>query len=64
MKDYDLPEYDAGVITSSKSLAKFYDSVWVFMMIQRKSVIGPWANLRLLNTNNIEIEDLPLPLKI
>jgi len=61
IKEHDLPEYDAGVITSSRALAEFYDQT-VSINPDYKGVSN-WIMvefLKLLNTENIEISEAKL----
>ncbi len=61
IKTHDLPEYDAGVITASKSLAEFFDATVLQYKDAKK--VSNWLMvelLRLLNASNIEIEDSPI----
>ncbi|MEW6661045.1 MAG: Asp-tRNA(Asn)/Glu-tRNA(Gln) amidotransferase subunit GatB [Bacillota bacterium] len=57
IRDYGLPAYDAGVITSSKALADFFDKSVAFYPDAK--TVSNWVMgelLRLLNANNMEIE--------
>jgi len=61
MSDYGLPEYDAGVITSSKALADFYDACVV--KYDNPKEVSNWVMgelLRLLNANGMEVQDSPI----
>ncbi|NLO89141.1 MAG: Asp-tRNA(Asn)/Glu-tRNA(Gln) amidotransferase subunit GatB [Clostridia bacterium] len=61
IRDYGLPEYDAEVITSSKALADFYDEC--VDIYDNPKEISNWVMgelLRLLNANNMEVEDSPI----
>lgn len=56
IEEYNLPEYDAGVITSSKSLADFFEECIKYY--PNAKTISNWIMgdlLRLLNSHNIEI---------
>jgi aspartyl-tRNA(Asn)/glutamyl-tRNA(Gln) amidotransferase subunit B len=58
IKEHGLPEYDAGVITSSRALAEFYDKT-VSLHPDYKAVSN-WIMvelLKLLNAENLEITD-------
>lgn len=58
IKEHGLPEYDAGVITSSRALAEFYDKT-VSLHSDYKAVSN-WIMvelLKLLNAENLEITD-------
>lgn len=57
--DYDLPEYDAAVITSSKELADFFDAA--VAKYGNGKEVSNWVMgelLRLLNSNAMEMEEL------
>lgn len=59
MKDYDIPEYDAGVLTQSKELADFYEETVKY--IDDPKQVSNWIMgdvLRRINDEEIEIEDL------
>jgi aspartyl-tRNA(Asn)/glutamyl-tRNA(Gln) amidotransferase subunit B len=61
VEQYELPEYDAGVITASKELADFFEGA-VAVSSDYKSVAN-WVMgdlLRYLNVANIEVKDLTL----
>ncbi|KUK10328.1 MAG: Aspartyl/glutamyl-tRNA(Asn/Gln) amidotransferase subunit B [Clostridia bacterium 41_269] len=61
IRDYGLPEYDAEVITRSKALADFYDEC--VKIYDNPKEISNWVMgelLRLLNANNMEVEDSPI----
>lgn len=61
VKQYDLPSYDAEVITSSKTLADFFEQC--LEHYENAKTISNWVMgelLRLLNANNLEIEDSPI----
>jgi len=62
VESYGLPDYDAGVITSSKDLADYYDRV-VALYPDAKTVSN-WIMgdfLRLLNANDLEPCQSPVP---
>lgn len=59
MEEYGLPEYDAAIVTSSKKLADFFDAA-VAKYDDGKEVSN-WVMgelLRLLNANNMEMDEL------
>ncbi len=61
VSDYDLPEYDAGVLTSSKALAEYFESC-VDLYNQPKA-ISNWIMgdlLRELKDKDKEIQDCPV----
>lgn len=58
MDDYDLPEHDADVITGSRKLADFFDAAMA--EYNNGKEVSNWITgelLRLLNANNMEIEE-------
>lgn len=59
VKEYDLSEYDAGIITQTKELALFFEDT--FKYINDTKLISNWITgdvLRGLNDEDLEIEDL------
>ena len=59
IKEYDLPEYDAGVLTQSKDLALFYEETVKYFNDPKQ--VSNWIMgdvLRRLNDEEIEVEDL------
>lgn len=61
MEQYGLPEYDASVVTSSKKLADFFDAA--VANYGNAKEVSNWVMgelLRLLNTNNMEIDESPI----
>jgi len=59
MEDYGLPEYDASVVTSSKKLADFFDAA--VSKYGNGKEVSNWVMgelLRLLNANDMEIDEL------
>ena len=59
IKEYDLPEYDAGVLTQSKELSLFYEDTVKYAKDPKQ--VSNWIMgdvLRRLNDEEIEIEDL------
>jgi aspartyl-tRNA(Asn)/glutamyl-tRNA(Gln) amidotransferase subunit B len=61
IRDYELPLYDAGVITSSKALADFFDQS--LALYPDPKIVSNWVMgelLRLLNANNLEIAEVKI----
>jgi aspartyl-tRNA(Asn)/glutamyl-tRNA(Gln) amidotransferase subunit B len=61
IKDYQIPEYDANVLTSDRNLAKYFEDVVELHNSPKK--ISNWMMtelLRLLNDNDMEICDLKI----
>ncbi|ACB09882.1 MULTISPECIES: Asp-tRNA(Asn)/Glu-tRNA(Gln) amidotransferase subunit GatB [Thermotoga] len=61
MREYDLPEYDAKVLTSSKELAEFFEEC--VKVVNRPKDLSNWIMtevLRELNERNIEITESKL----
>ena len=61
IEDYELPEYDASVVTSSKKLADFFEAV--VSKYGNAKEISNWIMgelLKLLNANNMEIDESPI----
>lgn len=59
IKEYALPEYDAGVLTQSKELAQFYEETNKYAKDPKQ--VSNWVMgdvLRRLNDEEMEIEDL------
>ncbi len=59
IEEYDIPEYDAGVLTQSKELADFYEETVKY--IDDPKQVSNWIMgdvLRRINDEEIEIEDL------
>lgn len=59
IKEYGLPEYDAGVLTQSKELAQFYEETNKYAKDPKQ--VSNWVMgdvLRRLNDEEMEIEDL------
>ncbi|NLJ98879.1 MAG: Asp-tRNA(Asn)/Glu-tRNA(Gln) amidotransferase subunit GatB [Tissierellia bacterium] len=59
VKEYDLPEYDAGVLTQSRELASFYEETVKHGKDPKQ--ISNWVMgdvLRRLNDEDLEVEDL------
>ena len=58
---YKIPEYDAGVLTSSKALSEYYERC--VELFPNPKVVSNWVMgdiLRELKTENIDIKDCPL----
>jgi aspartyl-tRNA(Asn)/glutamyl-tRNA(Gln) amidotransferase subunit B len=61
VEEFGLPEYDAGVITSSKALADFFDKC--LEGYDKPKIVSNWIMgelSRLLNANDLEVEDCPI----
>ena len=61
IEEYSLPPYDAGVLTSSRALADYYEECVKGYHDPKK--VSNWVMvelLRLLNTNNVDIKDSKL----
>jgi aspartyl-tRNA(Asn)/glutamyl-tRNA(Gln) amidotransferase subunit B len=61
VEEYGLPEYDAGVVTSSKKLADFFEAC--VEKFGSPKEVSNWVMgelMRLLNANNMELEDSPV----
>ncbi|MBW4827598.1 MAG: Asp-tRNA(Asn)/Glu-tRNA(Gln) amidotransferase subunit GatB [Clostridiaceae bacterium] len=59
MKEYDLPEYDAGVLTQSKALAAFYEETVEYSKDPKQ--VSNWVMgdvLRRINDEELGIKDL------
>lgn len=59
MKEYDLPEYDAGVLTQSKALATFYEETVKYSKDPKQ--VSNWVMgdvLRRINDEELDIKDL------
>lgn len=65
VKEYHIPEYDAQVITTSKSLANYYEEC--VRLYPNPKVISNWVMvelLRRLKTDDREIEECPVSPKL
>ena len=61
VEEYGLPEYDAGVVTSSKKLADFFEAC--VEKFGNPKEVSNWIMgelMRLLNANNMELNDSPV----
>jgi len=61
VKEYDLPEYDADMLTQSRSLASYYEEAVKLSGLPK--VVSNWMMgelMRLMNADNREIEDCPI----
>ncbi|HXH08169.1 MAG TPA: Asp-tRNA(Asn)/Glu-tRNA(Gln) amidotransferase subunit GatB [Alphaproteobacteria bacterium] len=59
--EYGIPEYDAGVLTSSKALADYYEAC--VQQYPKPKVVSNWLMvelLRALNRDGIEVEQSPV----
>ena len=63
VKEFELPEYDANVITSAKPLAEFYEKA-VAKSAGEPKLVSNWLMtevLRMLKVSEKEIEECPFP---
>jgi len=61
VKDYSLPEYDADMLTQSRAMADYYEKA--VQLSGQPKIVSNWIMgelMRLLNTENKEIEDCPI----
>ncbi|MBE3036789.1 MAG: Asp-tRNA(Asn)/Glu-tRNA(Gln) amidotransferase subunit GatB [Candidatus Atribacteria bacterium] len=61
IKNYQIPEYDAEILTSSKALGDFYEKST--SLYSNSKVLSNWIMgelIRYLNENKVEIEDSPI----
>jgi aspartyl-tRNA(Asn)/glutamyl-tRNA(Gln) amidotransferase subunit B len=61
VKDYSLPEYDADMLTQSRAMADYYEEA--VQLSGQPKIVSNWIMgelMRLLNTENKEIEDCPI----
>jgi aspartyl-tRNA(Asn)/glutamyl-tRNA(Gln) amidotransferase subunit B len=61
VREYQIPEYDAGVITTSKALADYFEEC--VRLFPEPKQVGNWVMgdlLRMLKEDDKEVEDLPL----
>ncbi|MBU4601523.1 Asp-tRNA(Asn)/Glu-tRNA(Gln) amidotransferase GatCAB subunit B, partial [bacterium] len=61
IKNYQIPEYDAEILTSSKALGDFYEKAT--SLYSNSKVLSNWIMgelIRYLNENKVEIEDSPI----
>ena len=62
ISEYGLPEYDAGVLTSSKELSDFFEEA--AKESQNVKAVSNWIMgdmLRILNERNLEVAQIPFP---
>jgi aspartyl-tRNA(Asn)/glutamyl-tRNA(Gln) amidotransferase subunit B len=62
IRDYEIPEYDAEVLTSSKSLANYYEAC--LRIYAQPKIVSNWIMselLRELKRDEREIEECPVP---
>jgi aspartyl-tRNA(Asn)/glutamyl-tRNA(Gln) amidotransferase subunit B len=62
ISEYGLPEYDAGVLTSSKELSDFFDEA--AKVSTNVKAVSNWVMgdmLRILNERNLEVSQVPFP---
>jgi len=60
IEQYDLPEYDAGVLTSSKALANFFEEC--VRQYNNPKTVSNWVMgevLRILKEKDMEVEEIP-----
>ncbi|MFV0465554.1 MAG: Asp-tRNA(Asn)/Glu-tRNA(Gln) amidotransferase subunit GatB [Lachnospiraceae bacterium] len=58
-REYDIPEYDAGILTGSKRLADIFEATTA--ICQKPKKVSNWLmveTMRLLKENNMEAEDI------
>ncbi len=63
-EDFDLPRYDAEVLTAEKELADYFDKVVKIAGNEHAKAASNWVMgdvLRLLNERKITIEECPIP---
>ncbi|MBO8128460.1 MAG: Asp-tRNA(Asn)/Glu-tRNA(Gln) amidotransferase subunit GatB [Peptococcaceae bacterium] len=61
VKEFDLPPYDAGVLTSSREVADYFEAcvdLYPYPKVVSNWIMGDLA--RLLNAHNVEIENCPV----
>jgi aspartyl-tRNA(Asn)/glutamyl-tRNA(Gln) amidotransferase subunit B len=61
VKDYQIPAYDAGVLTADKALAKYFEDV--VELCSKPKAVSNWVMgdvLRLLNEEKRDIRDCPI----
>jgi aspartyl-tRNA(Asn)/glutamyl-tRNA(Gln) amidotransferase subunit B len=61
IKDYQIPEYDAEILTSSKALGDYYEKTT--SIYSNSKILSNWIMgelMRYLNEEKIEIEDSPI----
>ncbi len=62
ISEYGLPEYDAGVLTSSKELSDFFEEA--ARASENIKAVSNWVMgdmLRILNERNLEVSQVPFP---
>jgi len=61
IKDYQIPEYDAEILTSSKTLGDYYEKTT--FLYSNSKILSNWIMgelMRYLNEEKVEIEDSPI----
>ena len=61
IKDYSIPEYDAGVLTADKALAQYYEDV--VKLCDKPKQASNWVMgdvLRFLNEDKLDIRQCPI----
>ena len=64
LKDYQIPEYDAGVLTADKALAQYYEDV--VKLCDKPKQASNWVMgdvLRFLNEDKLDIRQCPITAK-
>jgi len=64
LKDYHIPEYDAGVLTADKALAQYYEDV--VKLCDKPKQASNWVMgdvLRFLNEDKLDIRQCPITAK-
>ena len=61
IKDYQIPEYDAEILTSSKALGDYYEKTT--SLYSNSKILSNWIMgelIRYLNEDKVEVEDSPI----
>ncbi|HOJ09906.1 MAG TPA: Asp-tRNA(Asn)/Glu-tRNA(Gln) amidotransferase subunit GatB [Clostridiales bacterium] len=62
MKEYDLPAYDAGILTSSKVISNFFEKA--LRKTDNVKAVSNWIMgdlMRILKDRKLEVENIPFP---